>query len=102
MTDFRTSQTVVGVVADWDPQIQIAQFYAEVGVDADPQLRIAQFYAELAVDANPFARLTQYHLEVLHSLGPPVEEEDLEFYSMNEPIFPSYAPVEYGERWGHT
>ena len=102
MADFRSSQIIVGVLADWDPQLRIAQHYVEAALDTDPQLRVAQHYVEVASDDDPALRVTQYHLEVLYLATEPEEEESVEFSTMYDPMFPVYVPVEYGERWGHS
>jgi hypothetical protein len=74
MTDFRSSQTIVGVFADWDPSLRIAQHYVEAALDTDPNLRVAQHYVEAALDDAPAIRVTQYHLEVLYSVTEAEEE----------------------------
>lgn len=84
MADLRTSTINVGVLADWDPMFRVSTFYVEVALDADPLLRC-----------------TQYHLEVLYSASEATEEAQA-VEPMSTPVFPEYAPVEYGEKWGHS
>lgn len=96
MTDYRTSQTFVGILADWDPQLRISTTYAEVFLDADPLIRVSTHWIEYHAVPQPPLRVTQYHLEVLYSLIPMV---DYKAELVN--LFPKYAPVPYGERWNH-
>lgn len=98
MTDFRTSQTFAGILADWDPTVRVSKHYVEILVDQDPTVRVSKHYVEVLADCDPTVRVTQYHLEVLYALV----EIDLVLTQAETPIFPSYYPVPYGERWGHT